>query len=282
MITPPVLLDDDRDVAQALLDRAGPGMRRRLSDLLLRSGPDGTAYATAAASAPGAGNLTLYTAWRDVLPPRQVAGSDWFADLVIYQAEDLPGGELCRSIGHWNTPGQLEVFQCLTGRVLIITARRTATGDPIVGLHMCGPGELCAVPFGAWHLTCVLDGPAAVFNLYTDLPKPAAAAGAHSSRYAATHDVAKYTTGEPVRLTAVRAGTSFMITGSDDALRTWGTGQPVDAQRWLAEQVTEPDLPRFFAAAPDHRLDHLRTTAQRCLPSAAAMPAQVGQGHLEH
>ncbi|GAA4256602.1 cupin domain-containing protein [Dactylosporangium darangshiense] len=269
MITSPALLDDSADVLQELLDRAGPGVKRRLSDLLIRRAAGGAVHLTAAATAPGVDDPLLYTAYRDVLPPRQLAQTVWFADLVVYQPGDLPGGELHRSIGHWNTPSQLEVFQCLTGRILMITAWRAAMGDPIVRLQVCTAGELCAVPFGAWHLTCVLDGPAAVFNIYTDLPHRDHGAGQHVSPSGAIHEVAKYAAGEPVELTAVRASSGFMVMGSERGLSVWGTGEPGAAPAWLPPLLAGRDLPQFYAAATDTELDRLRVAAQVHLPSSA-------------
>ncbi|WP_159945677.1 MULTISPECIES: hypothetical protein [unclassified Nocardiopsis] len=75
-----------------------------------------------------------------------------------------------RSIGHWNTSAQLEVFEVLSGRALMIIAWHSASGAPMLNWQVCGHGDLVAVPFGAWHQTSVLDGPACVFSIYTDLP----------------------------------------------------------------------------------------------------------------
>ena len=188
----------------------GPGASRRLSDLIAcHRSPGHPVFLTdSALHCAGAGDPVLYTAWRDVLAPRQAAGTDWFADLVVYQPGELPGGELHRSTGHWNSPAQLEVFQTVTGRTLMITAWRDDDGRPLLRYQECGPGDLAAVPFGAWHLTLVLDGPAAVFNLYCDLPgaAPAGTGPAAAARHAASREQDKYQSGPAVEITATRTG----------------------------------------------------------------------------
>jgi hypothetical protein len=106
----------------------------------------------------------LYQARRDVLPPVMMNGRRWRSDLVRYEPGALPTGELHRSLGHWNSPAQYEVFETVSGTVLLIVA--TPQGQ--VTYQVCGPGDLAAVPMGGWHLTYVLDGPAFVFNVYAD------------------------------------------------------------------------------------------------------------------
>jgi hypothetical protein len=106
----------------------------------------------------------LYQAHRDVFPPVLVNGRCWRSDLVRYEPGTLPTGELHRSLGHWNSPAQYEVFETVTGTVLMIVATRLGP----VTHQVCRPGDLVAVPMGAWHLTYVLDGPAFVFNVYAD------------------------------------------------------------------------------------------------------------------
>src|SRR6185437_509380 len=96
----------------------------------------------ALAAVAGGADPVLYRAWRGVLPPREStppaerdAGPGslaWLADLVVYQDGTLPGGEPFRSTGHWNPDGQLEVFQALSGRVLIVAAGVGATGQRYV------------------------------------------------------------------------------------------------------------------------------------------------------
>jgi hypothetical protein len=153
---------------------------RRLSDIL----PPPSAPA---AGFPDIGSLraaveagvdpVLYRAWRDVLPPRRKTGSRafngdadfWYADLVVYSPGILADGQPTRSTGHWNSPAQLEIFQTLAGITLILTAHRhTDSGADAVEYQVCRPGDLAFIPFGAWHVTFCLDGPAAVFNIYTD------------------------------------------------------------------------------------------------------------------
>jgi hypothetical protein len=173
---------------------------------------------------------------------------------VVYQAGELPGGELARSTGHWNTPAQLEVFQPLSGRVLMLTAYRTETGHAELRYQVCAEGDLAAVPLGAWHLTLVLSGPAAVFNLYTDLP---GISQQHTSRHAASCQEVKYGSGEPVEITAVRAGDGFAVTGSPAGLRTWGTAKRAPGAPLLRETIGPGGLPAFCATAGPDGLSRL-------------------------
>lgn len=203
---------------------SGKTIQRRLSDLIPRPGSIGPDVfladrdAVRAAVADGA-DPVLYRAWRDVLPPRtstplpgtQDTGPDglaWLADLVVYQDGTLPGEEPFRSTGHWNPDGQLEVFQVLSGRALIVTADASATGRPCVRYQECTPGDLAVVPFAAWHLTYALDGPAMVFNIYTSQGSGAQAA-AGVSKYRSRRG--------PVPVAAIREGNSFAL--------TWGTAE---------------------------------------------------------
>jgi hypothetical protein len=250
----------------------GPGTSRRLSDLLAcHRSPGRPVFLTdSVLRHAGTSDPILYTAWRDVLPPRAAAGTDWFADLVVYQPGELPGGELHRSTGHWNSPAQLEVFQTVTGRILMITAWRDSDGAPVLCYQECGPGGLAAVPFGAWHLTLVLDGPAAVFNLYCDLPGagPAGPAPAATARHAATCEQDKYRSGPAVEITARRAGRGFTLAGSERGLRTWGPGEPAAEPGWLGAVTADEPLPAFFATAAPAALDRLGSQARQSLPAA--------------
>lgn len=250
------------------------GTPRRLSSLL-----DSPAYlantpAARAACASGLDPL-LYTAFRDVLPPRQPsAGGGWYADLVRYEPGPLPGPdpELCRSVGHWNAPAQLEIFQPLTGRVLMLTAYRATAGRAMLSWRECGPGDLLAVPFGAWHLTCVLNGPAAVFNLYTDLP--ALSSADRGSRYAACHEEVKYGSGTPVEITARQTPEGFRLTGTPRAWGTWGRAESAPAQPWLREVIGHASLPAFFTDASSTDLARLQKLALAHLPRHDVMPQE--------
>jgi hypothetical protein len=246
----------------------GPGTTRRLSDLLAcHRSPGHPVFLTdTALRHAGTSDPILYTAWRDVLPPRQAAGTDWFADLVVYQPGELPGGELHRSTGHRNSSEQLEVFQTVTGRTLMITAWQDSDGVPVLRYQECGPGGLAAVPFGAWHLTLVLDGPAAVFNLYCDLPD--AGTPAATGRHAATREQDKYRSGPAVEITARRTGRGFTLAGSERGLRTWGPGEPAAEPGWLRSVTADEPLPAFFATAVPAALDRLGSQARQSLPAA--------------
>jgi hypothetical protein len=204
---------------------SGAAVQRRLSDLLPppgAAGPDVFLADPAAVLAAVAGGTDpmLYRAWRNVLPPREStplaeddAGPDglaWLADLVVYQDGTLPGGEPFRSTGHWNPDGQIEVFQVLSGRVLIVAAGTSATGRRYVQYQECGVGDVAVVPLAAWHLTYALDGPAMVFNIYTSQGSSAVRAAAGASKYRSGRG--------PVPVAVIRKGSSFAF--------TWGTTGP--------------------------------------------------------
>ncbi|TMC12674.1 MAG: hypothetical protein E6J41_02465 [Chloroflexi bacterium] len=171
---------------------------RRLSDILPPPGAPTAGFADLAAlrAAVGAGvDPVLYRAWRDILPPRRKTSDQaftgdadfWYADLVVYSPGVLPDGQLTRSTGHWNSPAQLEIFQALAGTTLILTAH-CDSGKNAVEYQVCHPGDLAVIPFGAWHVTFCLDGPAAVFNVYTDDHQ----LSGDSSRVHAINPVSKY------------------------------------------------------------------------------------------
>lgn len=255
--------------AATLLNNAGDGMDRHLSDLLAQ----GTERASACYLAdPGAARAArrdplLYTAHRDILPPKRAHGTEWFADLVVYQPGHLPGGELNRSIGHWNTPAQLEVFEVLSGQVLMITAGYCASGAPVLHWQVCTPGELVAVPFGAWHQTSVLDGPACVFNIYADLP---GIPQQHTSRHAAHHAEVKYRSSAPVEITAIRADIGFALTGSRYGQEHWGAGRQAAEPPWLRETVGAGGLVDLHTSASAERLALLEGAARTHLPQSRA------------
>jgi hypothetical protein len=182
----------------------------------------------------------LYHALRDFLPPREKASkrcvpagtpehaaadsrAHLFADLVVYQPGTLPGDEPFRSTGHWNLPGQLEIFQTLTGRVLMLVGGQTRDGRPFLYEQVCGPGDLMAVPFGIWHVTYVLEGPAAVFNLTTEVGD-AGEVSAHPGEE-------KYRRASPIDVTVCRRSGRHEYVG--EGLRSWGP--PLGAPRtdWL-------------------------------------------------
>ncbi|MEU8652503.1 hypothetical protein [Streptomyces sp. NPDC048737] len=112
----------------------------------------------------------LYTAQRDAEPHRVLpdrAGSlYWRGDLVHYTGGILADGEPVRSIGHWNPLEQLEVFQVVSGRVVLLMGDDTTPATLSISVY--GPGDTAVVPRGWFHLTGAPWGPATVFNIYTD------------------------------------------------------------------------------------------------------------------
>ncbi|MFG2210456.1 hypothetical protein [Streptomyces sp. NPDC048638] len=257
----------DSTAAAALLDRAGRGVDRHLSDLLAHGAQDASACYLADPGAAHAARTdpVLYTAHRDILPPHRALGAEWFADLCVYRSGQLPGGELNRSIGHWNTPAQLEVFDVLSGRILMITAWYGVSGAPVLNWQVCEPGDLVAVPFGSWHQTSVLDGPACVFNIYSDVP---GAPQQHTSRHAAQHAEIKYRSSAPVEITAVRAAPGFALAGSRRGRDHWGRGVQVVEPSWLREAVGPQGLVALHTSASAERLSLLVDAARAHLPQS--------------
>jgi hypothetical protein len=117
----------------------------------------------------------LYRAERDTCPARTVVAAEgarhtWRLDRVTYPGDDLPTGELGRSVGHWNPPGQSEIFEVIRGEIVVLTT----LGPGPVELVRCPPGSAVCLRPGAWHLTYVLRGPAVVANIYTEPVRSAA------------------------------------------------------------------------------------------------------------
>ncbi len=248
---------------------ARAGTARRLSDLLTGILDDGGAasvhladVAAARAALARRHNPVLYRAYRDVLPPRvtpcghdltsRAGTGSWFADLVIYQGGELPGGrELVRSVGHWNTAAQLEVFQCLRGWVLILSTTRAQCG---LTYQVCGPGGVAVVEFGAWHLTAVLNGPARVFNIYTDVGTPA---GEHTSRDAAEHDGLKYHSQAAVKIAVIRSGKGVALVGEPAQLSTHSPIRKASTPQWARNLLEPGGLAAFYQHAADTTLAEL-------------------------
>jgi hypothetical protein len=203
---------------------------RRLTDLLAAGAGDGLFFASRPgleAAVQAGRDPVLYHAYRDVLPPRDLATGErlaaggpgcerargagyLFADLVVYRPGVLPGGELFRSTGHWNEPEQLEIFQTLTGTVVMLVAGRRAGGAPFLYEQVCGPGQVIAVPPGAWHVSYVLEGPAAVFNVAADL---GSGGPAEPPRKGARREPGKYQRAGAVPVTLVRDGPGYRRVG---------------------------------------------------------------------
>lgn len=248
---PGAVLHDDGDLT-IQGERCVP--RPRVLSDLLRVGGDGAYLADRAAAqvAHGAGyDPVMYHAYRDFLPPREKASDRLvltgsgeprpsatgyvFADLVVYLPGTLPGGEPFRSTGHWNLPGQLEIFQTLTGRTLMLVGGHSRDGRPFLYEQVCGPGDVMAVPFGVWHVSYVLDGPAAVFNVTTDIGDGPAGdpAGAGPG---------KYERAAPISITARRDGDAHVFTGTPEALGTWAEPSPPPSDDWLDLGMSLADL----------------------------------------
>ncbi len=208
----------------------------------------------------GGSDPQLYSAIRNVLPPRvSRAGAEatvWSADLVTYQHGTLPGGEPFRSTGHWNPPDQLEIFQVLSGRALLLSSVVPDAGDePRVYFQECRAGELAVVPFGAWHLTYVLDGPAMVFNIYSGPVVGREDRPAHSGS-------GKYRSYRgPAGITATRSGAGYTIALSD----SWQQASaPVEVScpAWLEARVgSNGMLAELYVSGSDDDLTELLAAA---------------------
>lgn len=216
-------------------------------------------------------NPIMYAAHRDMRTPRIPVGTTltgpWYADLVIYHPGTLPGGEPYRSLGHWNSPAQLEIFQVLAGRVLILTAERNAERRPSARYQVCEPGDLAVIPWGAWHHTLVLDGPAVVFNTYTDLHQRR---GTHSSRDAALNPTLKYRSRPPAQITAVLDRGGFRIVASDHAAAMWGPLSRAENPLW-ARDLLGDSLAAFHHDADGATIDALTHCAVKHLTGSSPM-----------
>ncbi len=143
-----------------------------LSDLVRLAQHDGVRVhelATLRAAADRRDQL-LYRCRRNV-QTRQVPGPDgepvsWHADEIRYQCGELPNGEAVRSLGHWNPDDQVEVFEVLSGRVVILVV---FPDEPaVVSAATYGPGHACVLPPGVFHLTYSPWEPSTVFNIYNE------------------------------------------------------------------------------------------------------------------
>lgn len=159
---------------------------------------------------------------------------DMFADLIVYQQGTLPGDEPFRSTGHWNLPGQLEIFETLTGRVLMLVGGQVRDGRPFLYEHICGPGDKMVVPFAVWHVSYVLEGPAAVLNITTDASDSIGKCG----KVVADPGPEKYQRAGPIAVTARRRGSDHDFVGSPQAFDQWG--RPIGSPRrdWLKSSLT--------------------------------------------
>jgi hypothetical protein len=239
---------------------------RYLSDILPPAGipAGGFTDLTALRDCVAAGtDPLLYRAWRDILPPRRENrilpdGEDaeyWHADLVVYQPGVLADRQPTRSTGHWNSPDQLEIFQTLTGTTLILTALPAPGGRTAAGYQLCHPGDIAVIPFGAWHVTWCLDGPAAVFNIYTgnDHQAPAATSSGRASGHAR-----KYHRHPGPDITAVTTDTGWHVIPATSA-------QPVPGSpAWAAQLLPAgTDLARLYRDAPGTEMAAVLRHARR-------------------
>ncbi|GAA1691578.1 hypothetical protein GCM10009745_41150 [Kribbella yunnanensis] len=105
----------------------------------------------------------LYTAYRNVQIQEISDGGFWHADEVHYESGSLETSEPVRSIGHWNKPDQVEIFQVTSGRVMMIVVPRSPV-DVIYAANYAA-GDSCVIPLGAFHLTYSPWTASTVFNI---------------------------------------------------------------------------------------------------------------------
>ncbi|CRK55226.1 hypothetical protein [Alloactinosynnema sp. L-07] len=258
------------------------GRARHLRDLLTGADADGSVYLVNPKEVRAMLNHgidpQLYLAYRDIIAPRPKTGQPlngaagthaWFADLVVYTAANLNDSpELGRSLGHWNTPAQVEIFQCLSGRVLMLHTNIDDDGRSTMDYHVCRAGDHVVIPFGAWHLTVVLDAPAAVFNVYTDV---ADLLTGHTSREAVDSDL-KYRVAPAPELTITRTASKIAVVGSEREL----TERPLrhgESPSWAEALLMPSGLAALYRHAPAAELarleEHAAHFGHRPVPATA-------------
>jgi oxalate decarboxylase/phosphoglucose isomerase-like protein (cupin superfamily) len=206
---------------------------RRLADLLSAGDARGWHVADRAAAEDlirEGRDPVLYRAVRDVFPARLTATNVIRADLVLYESGTLPGGEPYRSIGHWNPPAQLEIFQILTGQMAILVAGESCGGYRFAYVQVCAAGDTVTVPLGAWHVSYVVDGQAAVFNVYADLDGTADEG-----------QTGKYQRGTSVGITLRRDAGGLRAVATPDARHIWNELTDPPRADWLSEWMLGSD-----------------------------------------
>ena len=109
-------------------------------------------------------DFELYRAFRDCLEPRSRAipkAAIWRADLIRYSGQSMHSREPCRSIGHWNPPEQVEIFEVLQGHIIMLILCPTGEIEALT----CLPGNSWIIPRGAFHLTYAMCS-SLVINIY--------------------------------------------------------------------------------------------------------------------
>ncbi len=215
----------------------------------------------------------LYRALRDIFPARTDTCTPVRADLVVFENGTLPGGEPYRSLGHWNPPGQVEAFEVLSGRIIMLIAGISPSGVPFCYAKPLSAGDQLAVPLGVWHVSYALEGPAVVFNMYANPLRPLDL-GLHGG-----HD-GKYRGNAPVAVTLRQSPDGRLsATGPAGALAAWGDPlRPIPAGSqstaghepdWLAP---EESLTGLFLRASADRWDQVigGATADQAAPKEAA------------
>ena len=121
------------------LDNRSAGRPFVLDERGLRAAYDGE---------PAHASHVLYEATRDRVPSCDVAGETgrltWRLDAIAYAGGLLPGTlEVSRSIGHWNPEDQWEVFEVVSGEVLLVLQGRGMSAPYVV---VCPTDAVVALP----------------------------------------------------------------------------------------------------------------------------------------
>jgi hypothetical protein len=169
----------------------------------------------------------------------------------VYQAGTLPNGEPIRSSGHWNLPTQVEVFETLAGRVLMLIGGHGPDGARYLIRRVCRPGDVVVTPLRAWHLTYVLDGPAVVFNIATE-------SGDLAARQAGLQLPDKYRRALPPAVALQRSNAGCRFVGTEQALREWGVPVAPPDVAWPQPRLRPgQSLADFYLYGSAARLDQL-------------------------
>lgn len=158
----------------------------------------------------------------------------WRADEIQYQCGALPSGEAVRSLGHWNPDDQVEIFEVLSGRVVIFVV---FPADPTaVSAATYGPGDVCVLPPGVFHLTYSPWESSTVFNIY--------------------NETAHRTTGDSKYLGAAPPGRALVL-GADGWLVTPADPEPDTSQLGFPFPAPQGSVAEFLTAYSDEEMVRL-------------------------
>jgi hypothetical protein len=133
----------------------------------------------------------------------------------------------------------------------MLVVGRVRDGRPFLYEQVCGPGDVMAVPFGVWHVSYALEGPAVVFNITTYGGDP----DGEGDLVVADPGPEKYERARPIPVTARRRGADHELVGSAAALHSWGRPMGPPRTDWLASCLaTDESLADVHLYASSSRL----------------------------